>query len=319
MTFDIRKASYWFICAVLLVACQTEDDPIPWVEQTYVFWASVSDHAILRASLDAATGDVLAVDTLYSASDGVLSPASLVVEEASARIYWTDYATGDIVRASAFGDGPVEILYTVPADVPGPIGLTLDEALQRLYWTQPWNDLILGAPASGGGKVDTVLSAANGIDGSWGIALQATSGSLYWVEYLDVELNRAWLDDAGVVQTLYAGGSGFLRPFCVAVEGDALYIVDNPLPGTALPDRILRGDAGGATSLTTLYDSGVDNAYALAVDTKHNMLYWINQLEEGGIWRGSLQGGTAPVKVIDRVRLGQGLAVATLRVKSTDL
>jgi hypothetical protein len=86
-----------------------------------------------------------------------------------------------------------------------------------------------------------------------------------------------------------------------------------------LPDRILRGDAGGATPLATLYDVGVDNAYALAVDTRKNILYWVNQLDDGSIWRGSVQGGITPVKVIDRVRLGQGLAVATLRIKSSEL
>ncbi|MBT1690625.1 lactonase family protein [Dawidia soli] len=299
-----------------LVSCDTAEDPVPWVERTYLFWTSVSDHAILRASVDAATGDATHIDTLYTVNDGVLSPASIVVDQAASVLYWVDYGTGDIVRASALDNGSMEILYTVPSEIPGPVGLALDETQQRLYWTQPWNDLILGAPASGEGEVDTILSAASGVDGGWGIALSAASGSLYWVEYLDVELNRTWLDGATVVQTLYAGGSGFLRPFSLAIQGDALYIMDNPLPGAALPDRILRGDAGGATPLTTLYDVGVENAYALAVDTRQDMLYWVNQLEEGSIWRGPVQGGMPPVKVIDRVRLGQGLAVATLRVKS---
>ena len=307
------------LAAMLLVSCDTTEDSVPWVEQTYLFWTSASDHAILRATLDVTTGDAVHIDTLYTAVDGVFSPASIVVDENAAILYWADYGTGDIVRASALGQGPMDILYTVSAEMPGPVGLTLDEGQQRLYWTQPWNDLILGAPASVGGIVDTVLSAANGVDGGWGVALQAAAGSLYWVEYLDIELNRTWLDGAGVVQTLYAGGSGFLRPFSVAVQGDALYIVDNPLPGTALPDRILRGDAGGATPLTTLYDVDVDNAYALAIDTRRDMLYWVNQLDDGSIWRGPIRGGTTPVKVIDRVRLGQGLAVATLRIKSSAL
>ncbi|MCD9019100.1 NHL repeat-containing protein [Parachryseolinea silvisoli] len=321
MTHIILRSIFGFIglVAMLLTSCDTTDDPVAYVEQTYLFWTSASDHAILRASLDVTTGDAVFIDTLYAANDGVFSPAAIVVDKAAAVLYWTDYGTGDIVRAPALRKGSMEVLYTIPADMPGPVGLTLDEVQQRLYWTQPWNDLILGAPASGGGTVDTVLSASSGVDGGWGIALQTEAGSLYWVEYLDVELNRTWLDGTGVVQTLYAGGSGFLRPFSVAVDGDALYIVDNPIPGTALPDRILRGDAGGAAPLTTLYDVGVDNAYALAVDTRQGMLYWVNQQEEGSIWRGRVQGGTTPAKVIDRVRLGQGLAVATLRIKSTEL
>jgi hypothetical protein len=321
MTDIILRKIFGFIAlaAMLLISCEAADGPVPLVEQTYLFWTSARDHAILRATLDVITGAPIHIDTLYATADGVFSPASIVVDETAAVLYWTDYGTGDIVRASALGQGSMEILYTVPAGMPGPVGLTLDEAQQRLYWTQPWHDLILGAPASGGCAVDTVLSASNGVDGSWGIALQAAAGSLYWVEYLDVELNRTWLDGTGVVQTLYAGGSGFLRPFSVAVQGDALYIVDNPLPGTALPDRILRGDAGGAAPLTTLYDVGVDNAYALAIDTRRDMLYWVNQLDDGSIWRGPIQGGTSPVKVIDRVRLGQGLAVATLRIKSSAL
>jgi hypothetical protein len=308
-----------FTSMLLVVACDTGDEVVPDVEQTCVFWTSASDHAIMRASLDMATGDVSHVDTLYDATDGVLSPVSVVVDTYAGLIYWTDYGTGKIVRAPALRHGPVEILYTVPVEMRGPIGLTLDESNERLYWTQPWNNLILGAPAAGDGAVDTVLSASGGLNGGWGIALQASAGALYWVEYLDVELNRTWLDGAGVVQRLYVGGSGFLRPFSMVVHDDALYIVDNPLPGAALPDRILRGDAGGAAPLTTLYDIGVDNAYALAVDTRRDMLYWVNQLDEGSIWRGPVAGGTPPVKVIDRVRLGQGLAVATLRIKSNML
>jgi hypothetical protein len=317
--FVSGKFSGLVMLTIVMIACQPDDDPSPELERTYLFWTSTVDHVVFRAALDAA-GDAAQVDTLYTAKDGVLFPTSIVVDESTGMLYWTDDGTDEIVRAPASGHGTVEILYTVPeADVPGPVGLALDEARQRLYWTQPWSDLILAAPAAGDGKVDTVLSAANGVNGGWGIALQVEAESLYWVEYLDVELNRTWLDGAAVVQTLYAGGSGFLRPFSVAVQNDALYIVDNPLPGTALPDRILKGDAGGSTPLTTLYDVGVDNAYALAVDTQHDMLYWVNQLEDGSIWRGPVQGGTAPVKVIDRVPLGQGLAVATLRVKPSTL
>ncbi|WP_254087984.1 hypothetical protein [Dawidia cretensis] len=303
---------------MILVSCHETDAPMPMVERTYLFWTSVTDQAILRATLDVA-GDAMQVDTLYTAVDGVRSPVSIVVDEAASMLYWADFDSGQIVRAPMEGKGAVQVLYTVPTYMRGPVGLTFDAVSQRLYWTQPWDDLILGAPAYPNGLIDTLLTADDGVDGSWGISLQADAGALYWVEYLDIELNRTWLGGAAVVQTLYAGGSGFLRPFSLAVQNGVLYIVDNPIPGTALPDRILRGDAGGGTSLTALYDIGVDNAYALAVDTRRDMLYWVNQLEEGSIWRGPVAGGTTPVKVIDRVRLGQGLAVATLRVKSNEL
>lgn len=297
--------------ATILAACQETDAPMPRVEQTFLFWTSGNDNAIFRTALDS-KGNATQIDTLFSAADGIVSPASMVVDEAAQMLYWTDVRTGEIVRAPMDGRRPPEVLYTVPPDIPGPVGLTFDAILQRLYWTQPWDDLILGAPAYPGGEVDTLLTGADGIDGSWGIALQAGAGALYWIEYLDVELNRAWLSQPAAVQTLYAGGSGFLRPFAVAVQGDALFIVDNPIPGTALPDRILRGDAGGAKPLETLYDEGVDNAMVLAVEPASGMLYWLNQLEDGSIWRGSITGDVPPVKIVDHVHFGEGLAVAVL-------
>ena len=294
-----------------LCGCQTDNEmaePQP-REYTQIFWTSLGDEEILRAVYQA---DVLAdIDTLYGPIKGLEAPSAVVADERTQSLYWTDFATRQILRGPWDGQGNPEVLYTVPQRFDGPVELALDPVEQQLYWTQPFDNLILRAPANGSGPVDTLFDADNGVNGAWGIGLQLAAGYLYWVEYQDMEVYRASLDQGASPQLLYREGSGFLRPFGLAIDerlGD-IFIVDNPFPGSSHSDRILRGSLDGSEPLQIVYalEDGVDNAYNLAIDQGY--LYWHNQLSNGSIYRGSPDASTRPELLLEGINIGQGLAV----------
>lgn len=294
----------------LISACSDGEDPLPeYPEYTYLFWTSLGDRKILRAVYE--KEQYLHTDTLFNSVKGVEGPAAIIADAANQRIYWTDFSKRQLVRASWDGTGNPEVLYATPFNTRGPMELVLDSEAQQLYWTQPYDNLILTAPADGTGPVDTLFTGQEGIHGPWGIALSA--GYLYWVEYVDNELWRVDMDMSTAPELLYAGGSGFLNPYGVAIsEGTGeLFITDNALPGAAFSDRIMRGSINGSLKLETVYDleDGVNNAYTMVIDESEGQLYWHNQLEDGGIYRGTIF-GEQPVALITTSHVGQGLALA---------
>ncbi len=300
---------------IFLVACQEDEDLLPEQKQdyTYIFWTSIGDHAILRATLDPQLDSILAIDTLFNHLNNVQSPTAVVADPASETLYWTDYSTQQILRGSWNGRSAPQVLYSMSGQSNAPVELTFDATKQYLYWTQTTANRILGAPVTGGGAIDTLFSEIT-IDGPWGISIQASQQYLYWIEYNDTELHRAALQ-TGIDKILYAGGSGFLRPYGLAIDNTDIYIIDNTIAGAGVPDRILKGSTQGAP-LSALYSTGVSNAYNLAIDNLHNGLYWLNQLEQGGIWKASTDGTAIPREIIPGIIIGQGLAIANVTKKT---
>lgn len=309
---NIKKYLLSIPILLLLAACQENNDPLPsQKDYTYIFWTSIGDRAILRAILDPENDSILSIDTLFDDNDNLQSPAAVVADPTSASLYWTDYAAQQIVQGNWDGQGTPQVLYTIPDNFDGPVELSLDATARYLYWTHPYEDLILRANTSGIGPVDTLFNYVDGLNGPWGLSIQVHDSYLYWLEYQDTELHRASLK-TGAESILYAGGSGFLRPYGLAVNNTDIFILDNTVPGAGVPDRILKGSTQGAP-LITLYTTGVSNAYSIAVDNTHKTLYWLNQLESGGIWKGSADGTVEPRELIPNIHLGQGLTVITVK------
>ncbi|MBU2915111.1 YncE family protein [Reichenbachiella agariperforans] len=306
MKHNIFLLSILFIFAIS--SCSEEDLPEVAVYYTYLYWTSMADHQILRAVYQ---DDVLLqTEVVYGSLKGLDTPTALVVDEPNQMLYWTDFSTRQILRGSWDGSGNPEVLYTAPLRSYGPVELVMDT--ERLYWTQPYDQLILSAQANGLGPVDTLFDRSDGLNGPWGIDLEVSAGYLYWVEYEDNELWRVSLTENSTTELIYAGGSGFLNPYGIAIsEGTGeLFITDNALPGAAYADRILRGSLDGAMKLETVYDEedGVSNAYTVVIDERSGELYWLNQLNAGSIYRGGVDGRATEELLMD-IALGQGLCI----------
>ncbi|MEN7550517.1 hypothetical protein AAG747_21535 [Rapidithrix thailandica] len=318
MLKEFCKINYylWLMLPLyFLGACTEGKDPEPLLDsKTYIFWTSLEDRTIERAVIK--EGMAVETEVLYDEVKGLQSPSGIVADGSTQFIYWTDFSARQILRAPWDGSGNPEVLYTASYKGKGPLELVLDQKNRTIYWSQPYDHLILRAPADGGGPVDTLFSKKEQINGVWGVQLALSSGHLYWVEYNDAEVWRVSLRDQAKPELLYAGGSGFLRPYALAVneELNALYILDNPLPGSIHTDRILKGSLDGKQALEMLYnrEDGVENAYALAVGPGKEYLYWHNQLNEGSIYRGTLAGRSEPECLLRGIQVGLGLAVITI-------
>ncbi len=291
-------------------AC-TDDDPIVPDEQeyTYVFWACAGDRTIERAVFEE---DSLVERTVIYQGEWESAPSEVVADPQKQLVYWTNFATRQILSIPWDGQGMPDTLYTVSSEGGGPIGLAINTYYQQLYWTKPYENLIMRAPTDGNGPVDTLFTSDDGINGAWGIGISLAAGYLYWVEYRDAQLYRVPVSLSEAPELIYAGGSGFLRPYGLAVNDDseALFIVDNPLPGAGKSDCIYRGIEDGSSGLQAIYTDGeVSNAYNLAFIPEDGAIYWLNQLNSGSIYRGSMDGTTPAAVLIDDINIGQGLAV----------
>jgi len=300
------------LVVVFLIGCSGEDDTMRAAPgDRYIFWTGLVDGSITRATL--ANDTAIMHTVLYDSADGLEAPSAIAVDESARMLYWTDFSTKQLLRAPWDGKGIIEVLYTVPGPGLGPEELALDPQAGMLYWTQPFDDLILRAPMAGHGRVDTLYSRKDGVNGAWGINLQLAAGYLYWIEFIDVELYRAPLS-GGVPERLYAGGSGFLKPYGLALgKGKDLFIADNAPPGAGQPDRILLGSTDGTRQLTEVYSArdGFSNAYSLKVDVQEERLFWHNQLDEGVIYCGSTDGTMIAKPIVTGIRIGQGLAITS--------
>lgn len=307
----MKFCQFVFFTGILLgvTSCLSEDEgPQPLADYTYLYWTGLNERRISRAAyLD---GEWQQSEVVYEGLKGVGGPTGLAVDVFGGILYWADFENRQILRGAWDGSANPEVLYTAPWSGYGPLEVVLDKKTDRLYWTQPFEHLVLTAPVDGSGPVDTLFAAADGVNGAWGISLE--SEYLYWIEYGDNELWRAHIDNDSEAELLYAGGSGFLNPYGIAVSEATgeLFITDNALPGAAYTDRILKGSTDGQLPLQTLYDEadGVDNAYAVVVDEQTGHLYWLNQLNDGSIYRGDIYGGPTEA-LITGVEVGQGLCV----------
>jgi hypothetical protein len=94
-----------------------------------VYWAAVTGPngpEILRADYDGTN-----VETVVTGHD---CPASIALDVAQGKVYWTDYVVDVVRRANLDGTG-VEDLYVVGANQ-NPNGITLDPDAGKVYWGQ---------------------------------------------------------------------------------------------------------------------------------------------------------------------------------------
>ena len=310
----IRTGFLLFLLMAFWACSDDDNDPSVPDEQEYtcIFWACAGDRTIERAIFE---GDSLVARSVIYQGEWETAPSEVVVDPDKQLVYWSDFETQQICCIPWGGQGAAKTLYAVSSAGGGPIGLAIDASGEQLYWTKPYEDLIMRAPADGSGPVDTLFTSDDGINGAWGIGISLAAGYLYWVEYRDAELYRVPADLSASPDRIYAGGSGFLRPYGLAVSDDSddLFIVDNPLPGAGKSDCIYLGTTDGRTGLQAIYTAGeVSNAYNLVVIPEDDAVYWLNQLNSGSIYRGSMDGTAPATLLINDINIGEGLAVVKI-------
>ena len=296
---------------ILLTACNNINDPIvPVLPQKAMYWTSPGEESISRSLLV----DSLALpnpEILFNQQDGVYGPHGIIIDSENQKIYWTDYGNRQVLVSDLDGDQTPTVLYNQNDGITGPVGIALDPDQASIYWTEIPANIICRGSLDGKTPPVVIYDEEDGLRGPF--AIEIALGQLYWVEHIDRQVMVASIDGASKPRIVYDARNGLFEPYDIEIdEGrDYLYILENTLPGLGLGDRIVRGSLDGSASLINIFKStdGVNNAYTMSLDREKKNIYWINQLEQGAIWRGSLNQVNSTEKLVEDIYLGFGICV----------
>ena len=239
-------------------------------------------------------------------------------------MYWTDWETDKIQRATLDGTNVTDFI----VGLPNPHGIAVDVERRHIYWIDTTEDSIQRANLDG----SNVRTLVTGLDFPLNLALDVAGGHIYWTDYRTVSIQRANLDGSNVrtlvtglrgptglaldvadrkmywtdwdrttdriqranldgsnVQTLIPTGSGLLVPESIALDvaGRKMYWTDSNT------NRIQRANLDG-TRVETLIS--VDTPVGFALDIAGGKMYWTTQ-DPGRIQRANLNGSNVQTLV----------------------
>ena len=259
------------MCALLLAAALCG-----WAApraDAHIYWAN--SHSIQRAEVDGTR-----VENLVSTDNS----DSVAVD--SAHLYWTNYITGAIWRAS-LDDGTVDANFITGGNQP--LGVAVDAG--HIYWANSLGNTIGRANLDGTGVNQSFITATEPI----GLAVDA--GHIYWANHQGNAIGRANLDGTGVNQSFISGAS---NPYAVAVDAGHVYWVNRD------SGFIGRANLDGTGVTQNWIDEGSSSFAGLAVDAGH--VYWGNS-GSATIGRANLDGTGIDRDFITGVTVAGGIAV----------
>jgi low density lipoprotein receptor-related protein 5/6 len=205
-------------------------------------WASRDGDRIQRARIDA-NAQLLAEDVV---SAGLDSAYAVALDRRAGHLYWSDYGTGAIHRASLNGADAQIVVQGLEA----PRGIDLDTAGGWLYWTDVGTRKVQRARLDGS-NVQDLLTAAQGLDSPYGVTVDPAQGFMYVADAGTGHILRARPDGTGV-QPLIAQSGPHPSFIMLVPEEDRLYWTDNRanrirrarLDGSQIEDVVPGGLAG---------------------------------------------------------------------------
>lgn len=186
-----------------------------------------------------------------------------LTSQGRASIYWVDYDTHNIQRATEGGALVTDFITNVN---PPSNGLTIDPIGGYIYWMDKHNgkNTIDRANLVNGGGRTTIVEDTNGIGG---IAVDSTNGFLFWASWSSdiytATIMRANLDGSGAIPIINSASN--VKDIVADPTNGIIYWSDW---GT---NRIRRAGLDGtlATTVTTTTDPG-----ELFIDSQHGHVYW---------------------------------------------
>ncbi len=206
--------------------------------------------------------------------------ASLTVDTADGKVYWSEYSSSDgtLKRASLDGTN-VEVLVTHPTT---PQSITVDATEKKLYWINSLEGKIQRADLSGG-NIKTVIQLDDTITH---VAVDTKGGKLYWVDS-EFRIRRMNLDGTGIETILTGWNSHLTRGIGGMVIADGkIYWTERQIWYRS-GGKIHRANLNG-TNLETFVTS-LGEPLGIAVDAANGKIYWANSF--GGIQRIDINGG----------------------------
>lgn len=174
-------------------------------------------------------------------------------------IYWTDWDSNKIQRASPNGSNVQDLVTT---GLVTPYGIALDVTGGKMYWADAGTAKIQRANLDGS-HIQNLIPLGLGIPIC--IALDVAGGKMYWTDRGTGKIQRANLDGANV-ENLVFGVRG-LHGIALDVGGGKMYWTDNDA------GKIQRANLNG-TSLEDLITTGLQLPNEIALDVGGGKMYW---------------------------------------------
>jgi len=175
------------------------------------------------------------------------------------KIYWADFDTGKIQRASPDGSN-VEDLVT---GLMGPRDIVIDDVAGEIYWVDGTAGKVQRANLDGTAIEDLVT----GLGDPGRIALDLSGGKIYWTEdaFGAAKIQRANLDGSNV-EALVTFGLSEPRGIALDVAGGKMYWSD------AATGKIQRANLDGSSVQDLV--TGLPGPMSVAIDLSAGKIYW---------------------------------------------
>ena len=189
------------------------------------------------------------------------SPSNIVPHSSFSpeTVYWTDWRTNEIQRASVNG---THVENLVSTGLISPYGIALDIDDDKMYWTDAGTAKIQRANLDGS-NVENLVPL--GLSAPICIALDVVGGKMYWTDRGTGQIQRANLDGSNIEDLVF--GLRGLHGIALDVAGGKMYWTDNEL------SRIQRANLDG-TRVENLITTGLQFPNEIALDVVGGKMYW---------------------------------------------
>ena len=174
-------------------------------------------------------------------------------------VYWTDWETNKIQRASVNGTHVEDLVTT---GLISPYSIVLDVDGDKMYWTDAGTTKIQRANLDGSNVEDLIPL---GLSAPICIALDVTGDKMYWTDRGTGKIQCASLDGSNV-EDLVSGVRG-LHGIALDVAGGKMYWTDNEV------NQIQRANLDG-TRVENLITTRLQFPNEIALDVVGGKMYW---------------------------------------------
>lgn len=232
-----------------------------------IYWSDWGEQRIRRAELDGS-----GITDLLSATNGLLLPKPLALDQENRTIYWGD---GNLIsRAEVDGGSTQQVVDCLNCTVSG---IDLDPANSLFYYTDSINNQVVRATLNGNNPtvlIDTLIAQPSSI------RVDLVNGRLYFADGGNQEIKSARLDGTDLTTVIPAVAA---QALALDPAAKRIYYFDR---NTREIDRI---DFNGGGLATIIALPGGSDINGLDLDPANSLLYW-SRLDTRSIQRARLDG-----------------------------
>ena len=260
---------------------------------TRIYWSNEGAFPTERGAIRFVNVGDSGGTTLFGGEGGFASgPCGVVPDPAAGKVYWTNFAPGEIRAANLDGSGTASTLFS---DAGSACGVALNRAAGKIYWANHSANTIRVANLDGTGVPATLFAEPPG-SGPSGVVIDRAAGKIYWTNQGSDEVRVANLDGSGAASTLFGAADAGDNPIGLAIDSLA-----GKVYWAALGSGEIRvGNLVGSGVPSTLF-AGEEGPGGIALDVAAGKLYWGTYFG-GRIRAGNVDGSGSAETVVEGER-----------------